>query len=83
MNDLTIRNMDERTVDALALRAAASGRAIEEEARDILTNAVGGTSGKASRSLVEEIRALVAPTGGFILDVGQREPMREPPGFDR
>jgi len=41
--NLTIRNLDEATKQALRIRAALSGVSMEEEARRILKAALGGT----------------------------------------
>jgi antitoxin FitA len=43
MANLTIRNLDEATKQALRVRAAQHGISMEEEARRILRSALGGT----------------------------------------
>ena len=54
---------------------------MEEEAREILRQVVGQE--KPAHNLAAAIRARVAPLGGVELDLPPREPMREPPAFDR
>ena len=44
MATITVRNLDDVVQQRLKLRAAAHGRSMEAEARDILTAAVSGTS---------------------------------------
>jgi plasmid stability protein len=54
---------------------------MEEEARDILRQVVG--EGRPAHNLAASIRARVAPMGGADLELPSREPMRDPPAFDR
>ena len=81
MASITIRNLDDEVKRRLRLRAAEHGRSMEEEAREILRLGVGDTS--PTRNLAAAIRARVVPLGGIELELPQREPMREPPNFDR
>ena len=81
MASITIRNLDDSIKRRLRIRAAEHGRSMEEEARDILRQVVG--EGKPAHNLAASIRARVAPMGGADLDLPPREPMREPPAFDR
>ena len=64
----------------LRVRAATNGRSMEEEARNILRQAVEQEAGP--RNLARAIRERFAPYGGVELNIPPREPMREPPTFD-
>ena len=77
MASITIRNLDEHVKTRLRIRAAEHGRSMEDEARRILRNAVGGDAVPAD--LVASIRARVDPLGGIELSLPPREPLREPP----
>ncbi|MCU0758563.1 MAG: hypothetical protein MUF07_05080 [Steroidobacteraceae bacterium] len=79
---MRIRNIDEALRSRLRMQAARHGRSMEEEAHHILRIALN-TGPDTSRSLVDEIRALVEPFGGVHLEMPAREPVREPPDFDR
>lgn len=81
MASITIRNLDNEVKRRLRVRAAEHGRSMEEEAREILRQVVGQQ--KPAHNLAAAIRARVAPLGGVELDLPAREPMREPPAFDR
>ncbi|MFD1510725.1 FitA-like ribbon-helix-helix domain-containing protein [Lacimonas salitolerans] len=81
MASITIRNLDDEVKRRLRVRAAEHGRSMEEEAREILRQVVGQE--KPAHNLAAAIRARVAPLGGVELDLPPREPMREPPAFDR
>ena len=80
MASITIRNLDDEVKTKLRVRAATNGRSMEEEARNILRQAVEEKAGP--RNLAEAIRQRFAPYGGVELEIPPREPMREPPGFD-
>ena len=71
MATMTIRNIDDRLKARLRVQAAMHGRSMEDEARDILRTAlsVEPTSG---RTLVEAIRARIAPLGGVELELPAR-----------
>ena len=80
MSSITIRNLEDAVERRLRVRAAEHGRSIEDEAGDILRRAVGAPS--PPRNLAAAIRRRMAPLGGVDLDIPERAPMREPPGFD-
>lgn len=82
MASMTIRNIDHELKLRLRVQAARHGRSMEDEARAILRSALS-TETSSSRSLVEEIRALVEPFGGVDFDLPSRDPAREPPDFSR
>lgn len=79
MASITIRNLEDDLKRRLRVRAAESGRSMEEEVREILRQVVGGPP--PPRNLAAAIRARVAPFGGADLELPSREPMREPPLF--
>ena len=81
MASITIRNLEDGLKHRLRVRAAAHGRSMEEEARDILRRVVGEVA--PPRNLAAAIRARVAPFGGVNLDLPKREPLREPPRLRR
>jgi plasmid stability protein len=80
MSTLTIRDLEPSVKERLRIRAAQSGRSMEEEVRIILRAAVDETSNQAP-SLAESIHALFAPLGGLELELPPREPMPEPLKF--
>ena len=65
-----------------AVRAAIHNRSMEDEARDILRNVLSAEAVESPR-LGSAIAALFAPLGGLDLPPIERQPMREPPSFDR
>jgi len=78
MANLTIRNIDASVTTRLRLRAAQHGRSMEDEARQILQQAVlpptSGPEGLGSR-----IHRRFAALGGIELDIPHRKPSRQPP----
>lgn len=80
MASITIRNLDDGLKRRLRIRAAEHGRSMEEEAREILRQAIGKPTAPAN--LGEAIHGRFAALGGVDLDLPQREPMPEPPRFD-
>ncbi|WGR59819.1 plasmid stabilization protein [Paracoccus ferrooxidans] len=81
MASITIRNLEDDVKRRLRVRAAEHGRSMEEEAREILRQVVGQE--RPAHNLAAAIRARIAPLGGVELDLPPREPMRQPPAFDR
>lgn len=81
MAAITIRNVDDSLKKRLRMQAAAHGRSMEEEARDILRSALSQEPVR-SQSLGSALHELFKPHGGVELDIPEREPMREPPRFD-
>ena len=81
MASITIRNLDDDVKTQLRIRASTNGRSMEEEVRLILREAVGRKEGP--KSLASAIRARFAPFGGVELEIPARQPMREPPSFDK
>ena len=77
MASMTIRNVDESLKRRLRMQAAAHGRSMEEEAREILRSALS-THAPRTANLADAIRARFAPLGGVDLSPAPREPMRDP-----
>ena len=77
MATMTIRNIDAQLKARLRVQAAVHGRSMEEEARDILRSALS-VEPASGQSLVESIRARLAPVGGVELDIPPREAIRSP-----
>ncbi len=80
MASITIRNLDDEVKTRLRTRAAGNGRSMEEEARLILRQAVGGEP--EPKNLSAFIQECFAPYGGVELELPPCGPMREPPRFD-
>ena len=78
----TIRNLEEQLKERLRIQAAIHGRSMAEEARTILRSALGRSLARPA-NLAASIRARFAPLGGVELPRIPREPMRNPPTFER
>lgn len=77
MASLTIRNLEDDLKQRLRVRAAAHGRSMEEEVREILRWVVAEPP--PPRNLADAIRARVAPLGGVELELPAREAIPPPP----
>jgi len=75
---ITIRNLDEQTKAQLRVRAAHHMRSMEEEARNILREAVSAST-VTRRDLAEAIRRRFEPFGGCDIELPAREAIRTPP----
>ena len=82
MAQLTIRNVDDALKTKLRVRAARNGRSMEEEARQILRQAVASAD-HAPKNLGSAIHARFAPSGGVELPVPARDRKRAPPDFSK
>ncbi|MGH8140700.1 MAG: FitA-like ribbon-helix-helix domain-containing protein [Steroidobacteraceae bacterium] len=82
MASMTIRDIDEKLKARLRVQAAKHGRSMEEEARDILKSALS-TARSRTTSLVKSIRRRLESSGGADLEIPPREPMRDPPKFEK
>jgi antitoxin FitA len=80
MASITIRNLDDALKRKLRLRAAERNLSMEEEARDILRNALAQEA-VPPENLADAIRKLIEPLGGVELPLPPREPIRDPPDF--
>jgi plasmid stability protein len=78
MASITIRNLDDETKERLRVRAAYRRRSMEEEARNILSEALESETA-LPRDLAKAVHDRFAPLGGVDLEIPVREPMREPP----
>ena len=79
MASITIRNLDEAIKHRLRIQAAEHGRSMEEEAREILRQAMSHPAPPAN--LAAAIRSRMAKIDGVELNLPVREPMRETPDF--
>ncbi len=82
MASITIRNLDDRTKARLRTRAAQHQRSMEDEARHILRLALSEKETKP-RNLAETISQRFLALGGVTLSVPERQPMRDPPKFEK
>ncbi len=78
MASITIRDLDPRLKERLRVRAARNHRAMEEEVRVILREALAEVDDAPLR-LGERIVARFRDLGGVDLPIPARQPMREPP----
>jgi len=78
MGSITIRNLDDETKERLRVRAAHRRRSMEEEARNILREALDADT-TLPRNLAVAVRNRFAALGGVDLEVPVRESMCEPP----
>ena len=83
MASILIRKVDETTKRRLRLRAATHGRSMEEEAREILKKALSEPKPRKEVGLGTAIRQIFAPLGGVDLPDIPREPIGDPPDFDK
>ena len=81
MASMTIRNLDDRLKTRLRVRAAAHGRSMEDEARDILRSALATGTEPQPTGLGRAIRHRLEHIGGVELDAPAREPIRSPGNF--
>lgn len=77
MSNLTIRNLDETIKAGLCRRAASHGCSMEEEARQILKQAV--QSPVSEKRLGTRIHSRFAAIGGVELSLPKRTSARLPP----
>ena len=81
MANLNIRNLELRLEAQLIDRAKAHGRSPEEEAKEILTAALGNSND--SQNLALAIRRRVEPFGGVSLNLPERAAISEPADFEK
>ena len=82
MASITVRNLEDGLKRRLRIRAAENGRSMEQEVRDILREALQREAAPTT-GLGTAINERFKRFGGVDLDLPPREPMREPPQFDR
>jgi plasmid stability protein len=78
MASITIRNLDNETKERLRVRATHRRRSMEEEARNILREALAEET-TSPHNLATAIHNRFAALGGVDLDIPVRELMSEPP----
>lgn len=78
MSAITIHDIDENLARRLSGRAAAHGRTVEEEARDILQAALDAPAPPCG-GFGHALHAFFQPLGGIALTLPEREPVRPPP----
>jgi plasmid stability protein len=78
MASITIRNLDEETKERLRVRAAQRKRSMEDEARNILREALA-RGNEGGPGLARSISERFEPLGGVELTLPAREPIRQPP----
>ena len=79
MASITIRNLGDSLMRRLRMRAAEHDRSMEEEAREILRQAVGEAA--PPKDLGRSIHERFAAIGGVEPELPERGPMREPRQF--
>lgn len=89
MASITLRDLDDGLKRRLRLRAAANGRSMEQEAREILCAALGeelpeppDDEEDLGTAIRKQFAAFHAEFGDVELELPPREPMREPPFAD-
>jgi plasmid stability protein len=75
---ITIRKLEDTVKSQLRIQAAEHGRSMEEEAREILKNALN-KSAAAPVDLAASVRRRFTVVGGVELPVPEREGMRPAP----
>lgn len=80
MASITIRNLDGEVKSRLRLRAALNNRSMEEEARQILAEAVR-VELQQPTNLATFTRDCFASVGFVEIELPERGSMREPPKF--
>lgn len=79
---ITIRKLEETVKNQLRVQAAEHGRSMEEEAREILRNALNPSAAEPV-DLSITVRRRFAALGGVDLPETTREPIRRAPDFRR
>ena len=81
MATLVIRNVEAGLHERLKAAAAAHGRSMEEEVRQVLRAAFAPAATPSRVGFGDAMRALFEPLGGLDLPEIERESLREPPDF--
>jgi antitoxin FitA len=84
MASITIRKLDDQVKLKLRIRAAQHGRSMEEEAREILSEAMKGKTERET-NLYDAMRVRLKAAGirGIELPKPERGPWRKDPDFGR
>jgi antitoxin FitA len=80
MATLTIRQIDDKIKSKLRIQAAHHGRSMEEEAREILRQALAEDQ-PLQKNLADSIMRRFTACKGVELELPEREPIRQPPSF--
>jgi antitoxin FitA len=67
MGQVLVRNLDDHVIESLKTKAELKGRSLEQELRDVLTNAAPLTP-EEKAALFRKLRAMTPPLGN--VDVG-------------
>lgn len=62
MGQILVRNLDNRVIESLKTKAALKGRSLEQELREVLTNAAPLTPAEKA-TLFRKLRAMTPPLG--------------------
>ena len=62
MGQLLVRNLDDRVIESLKTKAELKGRSLEQELRDVLTNAAPLTPAEKT-ALFRKLRIMTPPLG--------------------
>lgn len=82
MASITVRNLDDNVKNRLRRQAAAHGRSLEAEVREILScNTASTAAARTGLDLMRPLRDFVDEYGGVELPVPKRTPMRDIPNF--
>lgn len=82
MASLLIRNVDDALHVRLKASAASHRRSLEEEARELLREAVARQASEPPESLVDLALTLFGPEHGADIELPPRGAGRSPPDFD-
>ena len=63
MGQVLVRNLDDRVIESLKTKAELKGRSLEQELREVLTNAAPLTPAEKI-ALFKKLRAMTPPVGG-------------------
>jgi plasmid stability protein len=82
MAAITIRNLEVALKERLRQRAAANGRSMEDEVREILRTTLASSGARAAHP-ADAIMARFGKLGGVELEAPVRGPLRAPPEFGK
>lgn len=80
MSAITIRKLPDEVKQRLRMRAAANGRSMESEAREILVSTLQENA-KSDLSWIEQLIQLGERYGGIELEIPPRDEVRDSPDF--